>query len=330
MTRAVAVVALVVSMAPQVWAHPLSPALLELIEDERGTVAVTWRTADVRLRGAHFAPWLPEICRPIGGPAEVLPTPGRVTARWRVDCGASGLVGLRVGVEGLASGKTDALLRVQLRDGHVMQAVLRPGEAFVVISERPGRLGVAWHYGRLGLEHILEGPDHLLFVLGLVLLVATTRLLVFTITAFTVGHSITLSAAVLGVTEVPTRPVEVLIAASVLVLAVELARERPDTRMRRQPWLMAGGFGLLHGFGFAGALRATGLPEVEIPLALLAFNVGIEIGQIVFVVVVLAVGAIVGRLVGPARHAMRRPLVYVMGVLAAYWCMARLQTWLLG
>ena len=182
----------------------------------------------------------------------------------------------------------------------------------------------------LGIEHILTGPDHLLFVFGLLLLLATTTgLLVQTITAFTLGHSITLSAAALGLTSVPSRPVEVLIAVSVLALAVELARDsdRP-TLMRRFPWVIALGFGLLHGFGFAGALAEAGLPPGDIPLALVSFNAGIELGQLAFVATVLAAAALAARWLPALAPRAHRPAVYGMGILAAFWCFERVATWL--
>jgi hydrogenase/urease accessory protein HupE len=181
----------------------------------------------------------------------------------------------------------------------------------------------------LGVAHILSGPDHLLFVFGLLLLVPSLRLLAETITAFTIGHSLTLSAAVLHVASVPSRPIEVLIALSVLVLAVELASPGDrSTWLRRRPWLMAGAFGLLHGFGFAGALTEAGLPAADVPLALASFNVGIECGQLMFVAVVVAARVIVTRWApGVAARAMR-PAVYAMGITAAFWSFERLAVWL--
>jgi hydrogenase/urease accessory protein HupE len=169
---------------------------------------------------------------------------------------------------------------------------------------------------RLGIRHILGGPDHLLFVLGLVLLVRGRRALAATVTAFTAGHSVTLSLAMLGVVHVPPAPVEALIAASIFVVAVELRR---DGATGRRPWWMAGTFGLLHGLGFAGALAQVGLPDTDIPLALAAFNVGIEIGQLLFVAAVLSIGLLLrGRL---ARW--RAVPAYGIGTLAAFWVFER-------
>ena len=176
-------------------------------------------------------------------------------------------------------------------------------------------------YLRLGFDHILSGADHLLFVFGLFLLCTSTSALIKTITSFTVGHSVTLSVAALGYSNLPTGPIEVLIAASVLALAVELARDQPEpTLMRRYPWPMALGFGLLHGMGFAGALREAGLPSGEVPIALFSFNLGIELGQLVFVIGLVALSPLVGRL--PIRIP-TRAAIYVMGSLAALWMIER-------
>jgi hydrogenase/urease accessory protein HupE len=322
------VVSLVLA-AGTVLAHPLSPALLELVERPDGLVGVVWRTSTVKAPAADFAPELPAECT-IDGTPEASSDDRYVTVRWVAACGGGGLVGRRVAVRGLESAQTDALVRVQLRDGRVFQAVLRKRNPAYVIPARPRAWDVFAEYARLGTEHILEGPDHLLFVFGLVLLVTSTRLLVQTVTAFTVGHSLTLSAAVLDLVHIPSAPVEVLIAVSILVLATELARDRPDTFMRRFPWLMAGTFGLLHGFGFAGALREAGLPQTDVPLALFAFNVGIEVGQLLFVFVVVGAGALLRRLWAPAGRLARRPAVYVMGVLAASWCYERVASWWMG
>jgi hydrogenase/urease accessory protein HupE len=248
-----------------------------------------------------------------------------LTERWSVQCAPEGLVGQRVGVDGLGTAKIDALLRIRLADGRLIQRVILAREPSLIVPERESRYAVFGAYLRLGFEHILFGPDHLLFVFGLLLLVATTRSLIGTITAFTVGHSVTLSLAALGFVNFPSRPIEVLIALTVFLLAVELARDDnvAPTLMRRLPWAMALLFGLLHGLGFAGALSEVGLPSHDIPVALFSFNVGIELGQLVFVLVV-----------GTLRHALRQALarlprwvervpVYAMGTLAVFWSLER-------
>jgi hydrogenase/urease accessory protein HupE len=273
-------------------------------------------------------PALPARCRPIGTP-DALDTGDRVALRWTVDCGPVDLAGETIGIDDLAAAKINGLLGLERLSGPPVQAVLSPRSPTFVVPMEPGWTEVARGYVALGVEHILSGPDHLLFVLGLLLLVATPRLLVQTITAFTLGHSITLSAAALGLATVPQRPIEVLIAVSVLVLAVELARvPAPASALRRFPWAMAVLFGLLHGFGFAGALAEAGLPARDVPLALVAFNVGIELGQLAFVGAVLVLRAGLARAVPSLAARTTQPAVYAMGVLAAFWVYERLALWL--
>lgn len=319
------VLALLAGAAPRAaMAHPLAPVLLEMREQPDGRVAVAWKTPLLRPRGAAPAAALPPACQALDAPVSA-PEGAGIVARWTARCGD--LVGARVGIAGL-SGPLAGVVRVVLADGRVVQGVVSARHPFLTVPERPRRWDVVRGYLVLGVEHIFTGPDHLLFVFGLVLLARTARRVLGTVTAFTVGHSVTLSLAVLGVTAVSSRAVEVAIAASVLALAIELAREDQESgAMRRHPWGMAFVFGLLHGLGFAGALREAGLPGGEVPLALGAFNAGIELGQVTFVVAVLALWGLL-RPLAPALPAWaRRAPVYVMGSLAAFWCFERAATW---
>jgi hydrogenase/urease accessory protein HupE len=322
---AVAIV-LLIGGAPA-FGHGLDPAFLSLRDAGGGVFDVTWRTAAERLPGANVQPILPARCRQIG-PANSEVGPDHVTLRWAVNCGGHGLSGETIGVQDLDAAKINALLRVEEAGRPTVQVVLNPARTSFAVPEQPSSLDVVRDYAALGVEHILTGPDHLLFVFGMLLLVPRGIALLKTVTAFTLGHSITLSAAALGIAAVPSRPIELLIALSVLALAVELtgAADRA-TPLRRFPWLMAAGFGLLHGFGFAGALAETGLPAGDIPVALLSFNAGIEVGQLCFVAVVLLAGAAARRSV-PAALRMRHGAVYSMGVLAAFWCIERAVEWL--
>jgi hypothetical protein len=229
-------------------------------------------------------------------------------------------------LNGLDASPADALLRVELADGRHVQAVLRGSQPFYVIPARSSRLDVAVDYARLGVEHMGGGLDHLLFVLGLLLLVrGRVKAVVQTVTAFTVGHSVTLSLAVLGFVRFPVALIELAIAGSVFLLAAELARGpgAPPSRLRRFPWAMAGAFGLLHGFGFAGALAEIGLPSSEIPLSLFAFNLGIELGQLAFVGAVLAAWTFATRVRVPVPSWSHAVPAYGIGCLAAYWCLER-------
>jgi hydrogenase/urease accessory protein HupE len=318
----------VVALPGAARAHGLAPALLSLRETGPGRYEVTWRSSAQRLPGTNVRPVLPARCREVSA-AEAVDDKDSLGLRWTVDCGPEGLAGTSIAVEDLSLAKIAALLRIERRNGATIQSVLSARAPSFIVPAAPSRWDVVQGYATLGIEHIMTGPDHLLFVFGLLLLVSASRLLLQTITAFTLGHSITLSAAALHFATVPSRPVEVLIALSVLTLAVELARDTTHgTLLRRFPWAMALVFGLLHGFGFAGALAETGLPVGEIPFALLSFNVGIELGQLAFVGSVLLAGALLTRWVPAAALRSVRPAVYAMGILSAFWCFERVAVWL--
>ncbi len=307
-------------LAASALAHPLAPALLELREDATGRVAVMWKRSALRVPGSDLQPILPPDCPALEEP-RVEEQGAAMLAYWAIDCGKKGLVGRSLRIDDLGPAKIDTLVRIELADGRQIQRVLRRSEPSMIVPERATRFGVFRDYLAIGFEHILGGADHLLFVFGLFLLCTGFGPLAKTVTAFTVGHSITLSLAALGYAQLPSGPIEVLIAASVLALAVDLARDaaRP-TWMRRFPWPMALLFGLLHGLGFAGALREVGLPDGEIPMALFSFNVGIELGQLAFVAVLLVLAPLVRRIPMPLP---RRAAIYVMGSLAAFWMIER-------
>src|SRR5262245_37790650 len=307
------------------WSHPLDPALLEIWEGQDQGIEVLWRLPLTQPTDAPLVPVLPARCRVVSTPS-LSQSGTHVTQRWSVTCGPHTLMGERIGVEGLHARKTDALLRVHLADGRVLQAVLRGDAPFFTLPQRAGLLQVVHDYVALGIEHILTGGDHLLFVLGLVLLVHGRRRRLWTLTAFTLGHSVTLSLAVLGVVHIPPQPVEALIAASIFAVAVELTRER-DVSPWRSPRNLAFGFWLLHGLGFAGALAQVGLPAGEIPLALFSFNCGIEVGQLLFVGALLLARAAARAAFGarplPWLAAPARLPAYGIGALSAYWVIER-------
>jgi hydrogenase/urease accessory protein HupE len=308
--------------ASATWAHPLDPSLLELRADGEGVFQVLWRTPLRRTGMLPLEPVIPDHCRPLSAP-EIRVAAATSTLRWRVDCGPAGLIGSRIGVEGLDVRKTDALVRVERVDGSSIQAVVRAAQPYLTVPRSSSLLAVGGSYLRLGFEHILTGLDHLAFVLALVLLSAGRRQLLWTITAFTLGHSVTLSLAALGLVHVPQAPAEALIAVSIFVVAVELTRKRDASWLRRSPWAMAVVFGLLHGLGFAGALTEVGLPAGEIPLALFSFNVGIELGQLFFVVLVLIVRPALSAATGRLTPAAAKVPAYAIGSLAAFWVLQR-------
>jgi len=236
-------------------------------------------------------------------------------------------------IEGLEKTRTDVLVRYQLNTGDTRSQRLTPDVTSFVLSGDPTQLEVAATYLPFGIEHILGGIDHLLFVFALMLLIANGWRLIGAITAFTVAHSLTLAAATLDLISLPSPPVEAVIALSIMFLASELLqRRRGQTRLsERYPWAVSFSFGLLHGFGFAGALQEIGLPQGEIPLALLSFNLGVEAGQLGFVVVVLALywtlkrlaPALIAAINTPGAHAATIS-AYAIGGVSAYWFLDRL------
>ncbi len=298
-------------------AHPLDPALLELREQRDARVEVRFREP---LPGGALRPALPARCVAVSTPLSTT-TPRTAFQRWQVDCGAAGLAGERVGVDGLRTRQSDALVRIALRDGRLIETVLRPDQPFVTI---PRRAGVGEQF-RMGFRHLVSSPDHLLFVLALVLLAARLRRLPMAIIAFTLGHSITLVLAALGLVHVPPAPIGVLIAASLVVVAAELARTAAgDTPGRALPAFLGLSFGLLHGFGFAGALAQLGPTVDPTPLSLFAFHLGIESAQLLFVGAALASAAVLQRLPIRWPAVTRRAPAYAIGSLAVLWMLERL------
>jgi hydrogenase/urease accessory protein HupE len=245
-----------------------------------------------------------------------------------------GLIGHAVTIDGLSATSTDVLVRVESLAGAIQTERLSPTKTAFVIQATPGAGEVAATYLRLGVEHILFGFDHLLFVLALVILVREWRRVAVTVTAFTIAHSITLAAATLGFVNIPGPPVEATIALSIMLVSVEIlnARRGQPSFTARLPWLVAFSFGLLHGFGFAGALAEVGLPQHAIPVALLFFNVGVEIGQLIFVSAVLSLIWLLhyaasqlldAALVKRAFDRLDVTVAYGIGVVAAYWLVER-------
>jgi hydrogenase/urease accessory protein HupE len=304
-------------------AHEVRPGYLELRQTEPEIYDVLWKVparGDLRL-GLYVR--LPENCQPIT-PIAHYGTEGAFLERWTIRC-AGRLAGRSIAIEGLSTTLTDVLVRLEQSDGTTLVARLTPSAPSFVVEAAPSRAQVAGTYLGLGIEHILGGIDHLLFVLALLLIVKGRWQLLKTITAFTVAHSITLAAATLGFVHVPSAPVEAVIALSIVFLATEIAHSRMGKPglTQKYPWIVAFTFGLLHGLGFAGALAEVGLPQGHIPLALLLFNVGVEVGQLMFI------GTVLGLMAAWQRFRVRLPAwvwrvpTYAIGSIAAYWLVTR-------
>lgn len=308
-------------------AHESRPAYLQIDETAPGRYGVLWRTPVLSGMPLPVALRLPDAVHDVREPV-VQRLSDSLVERRVVEAADVGIGGARVEFPGLEATITDVLVRVRLLDGTQSTTLVRPSRPWLEIEASSGAFAVLGAYLFHGVEHILLGFDHLLFVFALVLIVPSLRVLLVTITAFTLAHSITLALATLGAVRVPAPPVEAVIALSILLLAVEILhaqRGRPGLTAR-WPWIVAFGFGLLHGFGFAGALTAVGLPAGDVPLALLAFNAGVELGQLAFIAAVLTALRAARRIdLSPVgeRFALRAAS-YAIGTLAAFWFFERL------
>lgn len=313
---------LAAGMGASASADEIRPAYLELREQAPGEFAVLWQTpmqGDVRL----------DLAPEFSGDALALSPPttrivaGNAVETWTLR--APALRGQTLTIRGLEKTVTDVLVRLQFLDGTAQVNVIKPSTPSLAIPERQTALALARNYVVFGIQHILFGIDHLLFVLGLLLIVPDRWMLVKTVTSFTLAHSMTLAVATFGYAGAPVEPLNAAIALSILFLGPEIARVwRGETSLTiRRPWLVAFIFGLLHGFGFAGALTGTGLPRAELPLALLTFNIGVEIGQIAFVLLVVALERSFRQLEISWPYWAARIPGYLIGSAGAFWTIQR-------
>ena len=326
MSRAVALVLLALACAATpAAAHEVRPAYLELKQTGEEAYDVLWKVP-----AAGEGMRLGLYVRFPDGTVETSDHRGRFVGgafveRWSVRH-PGGLADQTIHIDGLRTTLTDVLVRVERLDGTTLVHRVEPSQPNLVLEASPSLLSVAGTYFVLGVEHILSGIDHLSFVLAILLLVKGRRRLVGTITAFTVAHSVTLAAATLGWVKVPGAPVEAVIALSIVFVAAEIVHGHQGREgvTARAPWIVAFVFGLLHGFGFAGALHEVGLPGHAIPTALFLFNVGVEVGQLLFVAAVLVLVALAGRpLASVPRWATVVP-AYAIGAVAMFWTLQRI------
>jgi HupE/UreJ protein len=304
-------------------AHESRPAYLELKETAPSQFSVLWRTPVLSGMRLPVILQLPDDVRNERPPTVQELADSLVERRW-IDAGPGGLAGKRIEVVGLQMTITDVLVRVEMVDGRDFTTVVRPSQPWVEIASQSA-LAVAGAYVAHGIQHISFGVDHLLFVLGLLLIVKDRWMLLKTVTAFTIAHSITLAIATLGYANAPVLPLNATIALSILFLGPEIVRSwRGETSLTiRRPWIVAFVFGLLHGFGFAGALVSAGLPRKDLPIALLGFNVGVEIGQVAFVLLVVLLERSFRQLeIRWRRWAAALP-GYAVGTLGAFWTIQR-------
>jgi HupE/UreJ protein len=305
-------------------AHEARPAYLEIKETAPGHFSLLWRTPVLAGMRLPVGLELPDDVRNAKQPVVQELADSLLERRW-IEAGPDGLAGKRIEIRGLELTITDVLVRVELADGREFTTVVRPSRPWVEIAASQGVLEVAGAYVVHGIQHIAFGVDHLLFVLGLLLIVKDRWMLLKTITAFTAAHSLTLAAATLGYASAPTLPLNAAIALSILFLGPEIVRSwRGETSLTiRRPWIVAFLFGLIHGFGFAGALSSAGLPAKDLPIALVGFNVGVEIGQVAFVLLVLLLERSFQQLEIRWPRWVERLPGYTVGSLGAFWTLQR-------
>jgi len=305
-------------------ADEIRPGYLELKEGSPDVFSVLWKVPARGNKKLSLKAGLPPDCRNKTRPNTQLINGGYIE-RWIVACDG-GLVQKTISIEGLESTNTDVLLRMEFLDDTSQSVRLSPARRTFQVPAKASSVQIIGTYTWLGIEHILLGVDHLLFIFALLLIVKSLRRLLWTITAFTLAHSLTLAGATLGLVHVQQQPVEAVIALSIMFLAMEYVHGRHNRRgaAERWPWLVAFVFGLLHGFGFAGALAEVGLPQHAIPIALVFFNIGVELGQLMFVSAVVLLGLGLKRLTNPVL--MRRAemaVIYTIGGVSSFWLLER-------
>ena len=327
--RTLVMAAVVLCAGDAIRADEFKPGYLQLTQIDREAYDVLWKVPALdESTTLKVKPVFPDGSETLMSPRGTY-SRGVAVQRWRIRV-PGGLEGKPIGFAQLSETRIDVLARLVRLDGSVQLARILPVNPTFIVVGSPGPMEVVVTYTTLGIEHILAGFDHLLFVLALVLLVKGTRRVLVTITAFTAAHSLTLAGATLGWVHVPGPPVEAAIALSIVFVASEIVRARQggDSLTRQYPWVVAFAFGLLHGFGFAGALAEVGLPESSIAMALLFFNVGVEIGQLIFVAFVIAAMAAMTRAATWLRISwpewLWRIAPYAIGSLASFWVVERL------
>jgi hydrogenase/urease accessory protein HupE len=319
----------VLSIAAGAFAHEVRPAYLQLHQSSTETYDVLWKVPG---RGDNMRLSLyvemPKNCTDVSQHRGTFGDNAFIE-EWSVRC-ASGLAGGSIQIAGLNATMTDVLVRLERMDGTSQVTRLTRSAASFTVEAMPRATQVAATYLRLGVEHILTGWDHLLYILAMLLLVRGWRRVVLTMSAFTATHSLTLTAAALGWVHVPQRPVEACIALSILFVASEIVRARKGQSglTGRWPWAISFTFGLLHGFGFAGALSEVGLPQKAIPVALLFFNAGVEVGQLIFIASMFAIAMVARKAaqkitLSPPAWSWRIP-PYAIGAVAAFWFLQRI------
>ena len=312
----------VILFIPVAQAHPLAPGLLALTETSENTFRGIWKLPNKTIERGKLNPVFPPQCAVASYETPMSVGTGRSQA-FTLECQNSILGGI-IGVEGISPSGSGVLTRINFMDGSVVHQMLNSQNPKVEIPEEQTTLDIFSRYLVLGVEHLIFGIDHVLFVITLALLVGWCTQLIWTITLFTVGHSVTLSLTALGMIQFPSLIVEAMIAFSIAWAAAEIISKETEGILARRPWLMSGGFGLLHGMGFAGALAAIGLPQQALVTSLAAFNIGIEIGQLMIILLFFVLGAALQKLINQMPTLLKSGICYAIGITGALWFWQRL------
>ncbi len=323
MKKLILLFVVILSVSVKSWAHEIRPAYLQVVQTTKTSYNVFWKVPSMGDGVPKITPVFPPFftMKILKNPNQI---PGSVIYSYTISSEEL-LQGKILTIDGLNKTLIDVLVNITYLNGEKVTFMLQPDKDSAVIPGKSSTYDVIKTYTKLGIEHILLGIDHLLFVLALILITKGKWKILKTITAFTLAHSITLSLAALGYVNFPTPPVEAVIALSIVFLAVEIIKNLngKQTLTSKKPWLVAFTFGLLHGFGFAGALANIGLPQLDIPIALAFFNVGVEIGQIAFVLVILILVKLISLKKDWPRYVKKIP-AYAIGSLATFWMIERI------
>lgn len=326
MTRRVAILiatVLLVGGPELASAHPLAPSVLSFEQGLDGVVTMRWRAPLKRPTGQSLRPRIPASCEPLGAPKLEKAEDGvAVVETLELRCKPPDMIGAIVSVDGLEDSSVNVVVRIVDADGDAHHAILDTGTPQLTIAPPEQSVHSFFEYLMLGVEHLITGWDHMTFVIGLLILFGWHRRLIAAVTAFTIGHSLTLALSVLGIVSVPQALVEALIALTIMVLALEIQSDRKGP-VWKHPWTLPAALGLLHGLGFASVLFDAGLPAEEIPLALLGFNLGLELGQLGVIAVAWACYAALRSAIPSEWRSNRAVPAYVIGSLAAFWFIER-------
>ena len=314
------VILLFLFLTKDLYSHPLAPSFYKIKERDKGILEVLWKTPELSVRGERVVPLVPKGCKTIGNTHYSYENTG-VIKNYNLSCKGK-LVGKTIEVGGLKNSKRNVLLHITFKDKRIIQEILNRKKNKIIIPKTFSSWDFFKRYLVLGFEHILSGVDHLLFVLALIILMTHLKTMLATITFFTIGHSITLSLAVLEVIYLPSRLAEFAIAVTLLVLAAEI-NQKKKSFMTKYPWGMSLFFGLIHGLGFAGALKEVGLPQSQIPLTLFSFNLGIEIGQVIFIGTIFLILFFLRKVKITLPFWAQKIQTYAIGSTAAFWCIER-------